>query len=308
MRKLLILLPAILISLTSALLYAMLDEARNLSFIEWQFYRQGTPPQELSWVEIGQLYRLRTMKLVFVVQLIFVSYSGYRKLKEFDYQIKNFYSDIEQKTLSPIRKLLIIFIVFSLFSVVANHLGREFFIHQSWMVAIPSLIFSTMIFSVCYAGYRLKFTAVEFERDLEQANREQAARDAEYVNEGRSLLSPDKPWIKEQLLLVLQEQKVFLKKDLRISDMARLIGSNRTYISNFINQEMDMSFSDYVNTFRVTYAQQILSDLDSPIPIMEVGDLSGFSNEASFYRNFKKIVGCTPSEWRKLQKKDVTTK
>ncbi len=307
-RKYLILSPAIVIGLTAAILYAMFDGKQHENFIEWQFYQKGSPPQELSWVELGQVYRIRVMKAVFVVQLVLVSYFGYKRLKDFDHQIKNFYADTEQKILSPIRKLLIIFIVFAVFSAAANHLGREFFIHKSWMIVFPSLIFSTMIFSVCYAGYKLRFAASEFEKDLEQANREQAARDAESDSEAVNQIFPEKEWLKAQLQILLHEKQIFLKKDLRISDVARLIGSNRTYISNFINQEMDMSFSDYINTFRVKHAQHMLAELETPIPLLEVGELSGFTNEVSFYRNFKKIVGCTPSNWRKLHGKIIPEK
>ena len=98
----------------------------------------------------------------------------------------------------------------------------------------------------------------------------------------------------------MEEEQLFKQKDLRITDIALETSSNRTYVSNCINKEMNLTFSDYINAYRIKYAQSLMT-LPENFSQLQISELSGFSNEVSFYRNFKKITGITPNEWLKLQ-------
>lgn len=94
----------------------------------------------------------------------------------------------------------------------------------------------------------------------------------------------------------LKENQYFLNKNLKITDMAQEMGTCRTYVSNYINKTYGCSFSDYVNQLRIDYAKQLLKNEQEKLS--SIADRSGFSSEQSFYRNFKKFVGMTPSEWQ----------
>ena len=95
----------------------------------------------------------------------------------------------------------------------------------------------------------------------------------------------------------MEEEQLFRQKDLHITDIAIHLGSNRTYVSNYINQELGLSFSDYINQYRIGYAQNMMTDSASAFSMLEISEQSGFANEVSFYRNFKKITGTTPNRW-----------
>jgi len=58
-----------------------------------------------------------------------------------------------------------------------------------------------------------------------------------------------------------------------------------------------MSFSDYINNYRIEYAKSLLSKQNNTLSLIEISEQSGFTNEVSFYRNFKKITGTTPNRW-----------
>ncbi|MDX9883797.1 MAG: helix-turn-helix domain-containing protein [Prolixibacteraceae bacterium] len=285
-----VLFPAFLVCILSVAFYSMMSESERISFVERYFYQHSMPAYSLSFAETGQLYRMRAMRVLFLVQLIPVCYFGLKKLIRFNAQIHNFYADTEEKTLAPIRVLLVLFILFSLFSAAANHVGRDFFVRTPWLVAIPSVIFSSMIFAVSYIGYQQRFTAVDFRKATEAASQE----DVNYVDSPKEVLV-------ERIRVLMEEQMLFLKKDLHISDVAKKAASNRTYVSNYINQELKFSFSDYINTYRVRYAQSLMTMPGSSLSLSEIGERSGFANEVSFYRNFKKIAGTTPAGWLKQQ-------
>lgn len=285
-----VLLPALLVSLLSVVFYSMMSESERISFVERYFYHQSMPTHSLSFAETGQLYRIRAMRVLFLAQLIPVCYFGLKKLVRFNAQINNFYADTEEKTLAPIRVLLVLFILFSLFSAAANHVGRDFFVWTPWLVAIPSVIFSSMIFGVSYIGYKQHFTAIDFWRATQTVGQEDA----------NSTDSP-KEMLIERIRVLMEEEMLFQKKDLHISDVAKEAASNRTYVSNYINQELKLSFSDYINTYRIRYAQSLMTMPGSSLSLSEISERSGFANEVSFYRNFKKIAGTTPAGWLKQQ-------
>lgn len=97
----------------------------------------------------------------------------------------------------------------------------------------------------------------------------------------------------EELFAVKQ---VFLNPNLKLSDVARAVGSNRTYVSNYFNRQQGSTFYDYVNGWRVEYSLRLLLDTDHSIKA--VARMSGFNSDTSFIRTFSKIKGCTPAIFR----------
>ena len=59
------------------------------------------------------------------------------------------------------------------------------------------------------------------------------------------------------------------------------------------------TFTDFVNEYRVRYAQELLVS-QKELKIQDVGERAGFSSNVSFHRNFLKITGKTPAEWRNM--------
>ena len=291
LKRFWVLLPAIILTLSAMLFYGMMSEGERLRFVDRFFFNQNIPDYKLPFAEIAQIYRIKIMKVLFIVQLFPVAHYGFKKLSRFNKEIDNFYSDTEMKTLAPIKNLLLLFILLACFSAIANQLGTTFFIQESWLLAIPSITFSSLLFFVSYVGYKQNFTALDFYKQTQESPLTEAE------------INPDLTFeiLKEQLQHVIVEQQLFKQKDLHISDVALQIGSNRTYLSNCINKEMNLSFSDYINSYRVKYAQSLMIVPGNLLSQLEISELSGFANESSFYRNFKKITGLTPKEWCKQQ-------
>ena len=63
----------------------------------------------------------------------------------------------------------------------------------------------------------------------------------------------------ERICRYMDEQQPYLSSELKVQDVADALGSNRTYISNCIKNPRGCSFTQFVNTYRVEYAQQLLS-------------------------------------------------
>ena len=96
---------------------------------------------------------------------------------------------------------------------------------------------------------------------------------------------------------LMESQKLYLNSGLKITDIALALGVNRYYISDCINSTKGCSFSQFVNTYRIEHAKQMLS-VQPDIKLSEVWMSSGFSTERTFLRAFKAITGMTPSEFK----------
>ena len=101
----------------------------------------------------------------------------------------------------------------------------------------------------------------------------------------------------QRICQVMEEQQLFMNPDLKITDLATALGTNRSTISACINSQRDCSFPQFVNAYRVACAQELLRT-QPDIKIAEVCVKSGFSSEASFYRIFKAVTGTTPTAWK----------
>ena len=101
----------------------------------------------------------------------------------------------------------------------------------------------------------------------------------------------------QHLTRLMEDQKPFLNSDLKLQDVADLLGTNRTYLSNNIKAATGQTFTQYVNTYRVEYAKELLSSHPDE-KISAIWAESGFATESSFFRTFKAVTGTTPSEWK----------
>ena len=96
---------------------------------------------------------------------------------------------------------------------------------------------------------------------------------------------------------VMESQKLYKNCELKLSDLANAVGSNRRAVSDCINSQTGCSFNQYVNTFRTEHAKRIIRQY----PDRKLSDIyveSGFANETSFFRTFKALTGMTPKEWK----------
>lgn len=94
----------------------------------------------------------------------------------------------------------------------------------------------------------------------------------------------------------MMEKGLYKRKGLTIAELATTLGTNTKYISSCINTGAGCSFLDYVNGYRVRFAQKKLQETPQ-MRLSDIADAAGFASESAFYRNFKAVTGQTPAEW-----------
>lgn len=63
---------------------------------------------------------------------------------------------------------------------------------------------------------------------------------------------------------LFEEDKIYLNPKLKLSDVALAVGTNRTYLSRYFNRQNGQTFYDYVNTYRIQYAENLLKSTNYP--------------------------------------------
>ena len=103
------------------------------------------------------------------------------------------------------------------------------------------------------------------------------------------------------------DEKPFLNPALTIQDISQEMNVPVRELSVLINHQLGQHFYDFVNTYRIENAMEILKDPSkSKVTILEILYEVGFNSKSSFNTAFKKHTGNTPTEYRKsLQNKSL---
>ena len=92
------------------------------------------------------------------------------------------------------------------------------------------------------------------------------------------------------------------REPLTLDDVAHAVGVNRYYLSKVFSKKLNVGFSAYLSSCRVSEAMKLLSSTD--VEVDRIGDLCGFESPSSFFRNFKSLVGTSPLQYRKRRRSD----
>jgi len=82
-----------------------------------------------------------------------------------------------------------------------------------------------------------------------------------------------------------------------LEDMAELMSMSKVTFNRFVKKTTERTFITFLNGIRVDNASRMLAEED--FGVSEIAYKCGFYNIANFNRIFKKIKGCTPSQYRK---------
>ena len=96
----------------------------------------------------------------------------------------------------------------------------------------------------------------------------------------------------------MTEEQLFLNPELKLSDIANKLNTSSFVLSYLFNQHMGTSFYDYINNLRVEYFKQRVKMGDTKKYTLDaLATRCGYNSRTTFFRNFKKATGMTPSEY-----------
>lgn len=256
-------------------LYAMMDESETHEFINTFLYHDRSDGLEgTAWL---QYVAHRTCQTIFAVEVVVVAMIGYRKIKRYNATLEQLCADTDDKSLRPIGIILQLLVVTGVLSFAVNYIGRQHFADSLWL-AVPALVFSVMLFSITWVGLNYHTTL----RDISNSK----VTTGTTVEENKPASQNDQRAMKNQLEQLMMQERIFLRQDLRLDDVALMLGTNRTYLLATLRNEMGMTFKEYINRQRIAYAEELMRRVPN-ISKIEVASQSGYGTPSSFYRNMK---------------------
>lgn len=134
------------------------------------------------------------------------------------------------------------------------------------------------------------------------------------VNTGSSFLPPPKylgsPLEKshyENLIIdarsQIEKNELFKKNKLTLIELSKILNTNPRYLSQAINHHLKLSFTDFINNYRIDEAKkQLLDKKNASLTLEAIGLMSGFKSKSAFFRAFKKETNSTPNQFMKSKK------
>jgi AraC-like DNA-binding protein len=96
----------------------------------------------------------------------------------------------------------------------------------------------------------------------------------------------------------LEREELYLKPDITISEVSKILKTNTKYLSQVINNIGQRNFLQFINEYRIEHYKRILSrEKLEHLTLFGLALQSGFKNKSTFYKVFKEVTGITPREY-----------
>jgi len=154
------------------------------------------------------------------------------------------------------------------------------------------LILGLLCILALAAGVYLYLRLRRKEAELPAAPR---PHDAEWNSADRDDAAIDQ-FLYDRSCRYMTERRPFLVESFSLGDLAAALFTNKAYLSRTINHFSGKNFRQYLNYYRIMYAQDLYRK-DMSLKVNQLAELSGFRSPTSFLNAFKAQTGETPSAW-----------
>jgi len=118
-----------------------------------------------------------------------------------------------------------------------------------------------------------------------------------------ALVEEQKEELLQKIIKAMENDKVFMDFTLSVGSLAGELSTNKTYVSQIINENYGKNFNAFVNEYRIKEARIMLaSDEYRHLSIDGIAKSTGFKSISAFNTAFKKYTGLTPSYFLKSVK------
>ena len=187
----------------------------------------------------------------------------------------------------------------ALFFVVQLVWSIESLSQQSWFSSSASE--HNLIFDTLYCIFIMIVALFVMKKIIKQEVFIVSAEETEETetNEPDIVTSTNNALINSHIEQIILEKRYYQDNTLTLQKLAQHLGTNRQYLSNYINKEKHMTFYDYINDFRLNEAKTMLDckGIDNQHSLEDISMMAGFNSYSTFLRSFKKKFGQTPSQY-----------
>lgn len=236
---------------------------------------------------------------LFIIQCAIHIVNFNRSYKKSLAKLEQYYDDEEDHKIKWIRFCYIIMMLTQMFVLVYMLLPQPFMkIYALWYVLF--LVYFTANFISFLGSHKLlldafAYKALTFQNMKEKIERKRLAKvhldtpssnenDAEFKRLERSL----EKWVAE---------KRYREYDKSRNEIAKELNTSREMMHLYFADVLGMDFKTWRTIHRIDEAKRLLLEKRN-LSVNIIAEMSGFSDRSNFHRQFTKIVGCSPKQWR----------
>ncbi len=235
-----------------------------------------------------ETYNYLTVGYTIFIQIIIL-----KKIKVYNRNLFEFQSTIHYKYLNWLKWVCVIIIVNELYYMLYYLLTDDFELNdQPYIIyAIIELVLIFYLGIGALLQVNLKIETPAHNNNILKADN----------NDG----SVDDAFSETHLVFIeiesfMKTKQPFLNPDLNLKSLSQVMDISERQISNAINKNSEQNFYSYINQYRVEAVKNMLANnKQATYSIVGIGEAAGFNSKSSFYTNFKKVTGISPSQYIK---------
>jgi AraC-like DNA-binding protein len=217
-----------------------------------------------------------------------------REVRRYGRWLRDNYADLEHKEVW--QSFLVLAIIIMLFGIYASGVGGlayEYAVQTLDIVLVFYLLWRVETLSDLSIPQPLPFSAEEGTITTETTDDE----DEHQSSDAQSQTIRDS--IGPKLKRRCEDRQLYLQHDISISQLARQIGVNRSYLSNHFALK-SITYNAYINGLRIQHFVKLYHEAvanHQPVTAQQLAHQSGFRSYSTFSAAFKQIMGMTATEW-----------
>lgn len=252
------------------------------------------------WMEAGWVRTLihAVYVTVFIGQCLTHIIAFRKRYKEGVHKLEQYYDEEEDKKLKWIHFCYIIMMLTQMFILVYRLFPTGFMkVYNVWY-SLFMLYFAANFISFL-GSHKLTLDAFAYKTmtginlDFKKKRKGQSASaqekpKAESAIDFRKLEKALEEWV---------EKKKFSEYDKSREEVAKELGTTRELLHLYFTTKKGIDFKTWRTELRINEAKRLLLE-NKELSTNVIGEIAGFSDRSNFYRQFVKLVGCSPRQWR----------
>ena len=260
-----------------------------------------------AWSVVTRSYALLPMVCVYsLLMCMGLIIYMVRALRQYSRWLRDNFADLEHKEVwQSFVVLAIIMLVFAIYVFASEGPVYQYAMQMIVLVLVCYLLWRVETLSDLNTKSTLEVSSVPLSRadDLRIDDLRCDSDDCELsaIHADTALLS-FRNNIGPLLKQYCEEPQLYLQYDISLSQLATLIGINRSYLSSHFASQ-GVTYNAYINGLRIQHFINLYHEATTthqPITAQQLAYQSGFRSYSTFSAAFKQVMGMTATEWMRL--------
>ena len=238
----------------------------------------------LGIIERNPVYEDFLRIYLLITATAFIIYMIYA-VKQYGKWLQDNYADLEHKEVW--QSMILTVIILLMFYGYKTNFGGFL---SEYLVQLNTIVL------IVFLTWRVE-TLQQLDEEQEEETFEELTASSEPASKRSDLIGP-------LLIKHCEKSLLYLQNDLTLNRLSTEIGTNRTYLSAYFQQQ-GITYNAYINRLRIEHFMQTYRDSidnNSTFSVQEKAAESGFQSYRTFATAFKTLMGMTASEWMEKEK------